>query len=78
MRGDLVWYICAFVPSKAGLTKEVVLQKRHCYCTSNDLCPLQGTSLSKFCCRYGKDLMHNLSDSEACMHCWVTPHVIDC
>ena len=31
MRGNLVWDICAFVPSKAGLTKEVVSQKRY-YC----------------------------------------------
>ena len=27
MRGDLVWDICAFVPSKAGLTKEVVFHE---------------------------------------------------
>ena len=27
MRGNLVWDICAFVPSKAGLTKEVVFQE---------------------------------------------------
>ena len=28
VRGNLVWNIYAFVPSKAGLTKEVVFQKR--------------------------------------------------
>ena len=27
MRGNLVWDICAFVPSKAGLTKEVVFHE---------------------------------------------------
>ena len=27
MRGNLVWGICAFVPSKAGLTKEVVFHE---------------------------------------------------
>ena len=27
MRGDLVWNICAFVPSKAILTKEVVFHE---------------------------------------------------
>ena len=27
MRGNLVWDIGAFVPSKAGLTKEVVLHE---------------------------------------------------
>ena len=27
MRGNTVWDICAFVPSKAGLTKEVVSHK---------------------------------------------------
>ena len=27
MRGNLVWDICAFVPSKAGLTKEVVCRE---------------------------------------------------
>ena len=35
MRGNLVWDICAFAPSKAGLTKRwsftrVVSQKRYC------------------------------------------------
>ena len=27
MRGNLVWKICTFVPSKAGLTKEVGFHK---------------------------------------------------
>ena len=27
MRWNLVWDVCAFVPSKAGLTKEVVFHK---------------------------------------------------
>ena len=27
MRGNLVWNICAFVPSKAGLTEEVVFHE---------------------------------------------------
>ena len=27
VRGNLVWDICAFVPSKAGLTKEVVFHE---------------------------------------------------
>ena len=27
VRGNLVWDICAFIPSKAGLTKEVVFHK---------------------------------------------------
>ena len=27
MRGNLVWDICAFVPSEAGLTKEVVFHE---------------------------------------------------
>ena len=31
MRGNLVWDICTFLPSKVGLTKEVVSQKRY-YC----------------------------------------------
>ena len=26
-RGNLVWDICAFVPSKAGLTKEVIFHE---------------------------------------------------
>ena len=37
MRGNFVWDICAFIPSRAGLTKRwsfarVVSQKRY-YCT---------------------------------------------
>ena len=27
MRGNLVWDVCTFVPSKAGLTKEVVFHE---------------------------------------------------
>ena len=39
MRGNLVWDICTFVPSKAALTKEVVFHKsglsKRYYCISD-------------------------------------------
>ena len=56
MRGNLVWDICTFVPSKAALTKEVVFHKsglsKRYYCIS-DLEGILGPPLWSSCPSFG-------------------------